>query len=263
MEPERAAASRLRLTPRDLELLAFAAEHRLVLSEQIAALLHTSVDAARARLRALSRAGVLSGEQPFQRQAACYQIRQRGLDAIGSDLRPPKRLDLRTYDHEAGAAWLWLAAGHGSFGALSEVLGERRLRSVDARPGRVDGPYGVRLGGLGPHGRERLHYPDLLLIAPDGRRIALELELSSKGRVRREKILAGYAADARIDAVLYLVRDRRIGRAIQQSARRLGIGELIHLQEARLPAVTGRASSSRAAARAGGHDRHAGAQADR
>ena len=92
----------------------------------------------------------------------------------------------------------------------------------------------MRLGGVGPGGRERLHYPDLLLIDPGGRRIAIELELSSKGRGRREKILAGYAADARVDVVLYLVRDGRIGRSIQKSARRLGIGPLVHVQRVEL-----------------------------
>jgi hypothetical protein len=110
----------------------------------------------------------------------------------------------------------------------------------------------VRLGGVGPSGRERLHYPDLLLIDPGGRRIAIELELSSKGRGRREKILAGYAADARIDVVLYLVRDRRVGRAIQASARRLGIGPLVHVQRVDFPAVgpgnAGRASERTRAA---------------
>ncbi len=96
---------------------------------------------------------------------------------------------------------------------------------------------GVRLGGTGPGGRERLHYPDLLLVTPDGRRIAVELELSAKGTARREKILAGYGADARIDAVLYLVDRPVLATAIRSSARRLGISHHVHVQWVRQPAT--------------------------
>jgi hypothetical protein len=234
---------RVRLTGRDLELLAFVAEHRLVVAEQVQALLGISGDAARARLRALTRGGLVASHRPFAGQRACYQIRSAGVDAIAGDLRPPRRLDLRTYEHELGAAWLWLAARRGTFGALREVVGERRLRSADATAEGEPPPYGVRLGGLGAGGRERLHYPDLLLITPEGRRIALELELSSKGRRRRERILAGYGADARIDAVLYLVKDRRLGTSIRESARRLGLGALVHVQQVSSPA--GRPSAGR------------------
>jgi hypothetical protein len=197
----------------------------------------------------LARAGYLTAQQAFHRRARCFQIARPGLDAIASDLRPPPRLDLRTYDHEVGGAWLWLAARTGRFGDVREVVGERRLRSLDARPERDGPPLGVRLGGTGPRGRPRIHYPDLLLVTPGGHRIALELELSSKGRVRREKILAGYGADARVDAVLYLVRDRRIGRSIQDSARRLGIGSLVHVQRVSLRADGAPPAAGRAAAR--------------
>jgi hypothetical protein len=173
------------------------------------------------------------------------------------------RIDLRCYTHDIGAAWLWIAARQGSFGPIREVLGERRLRSLDAAPDRSGPPQGVRLGGLGAHGRERLHYPDLLLVTPDGRRIGLELELSSKGRVRREKILAGYGADARIDAVLYLVGDRRIGRSIKQSARKLGTGAIVHVHQVNLPAATAGAGAARAAARIGSRERAPHAHAER
>ena len=251
--PSGARPARVRLTPRDLELLAFAAEHRLILSDHARALLGMSAEAARTRLGALSRAGHLTPQQPFHRRTRCYQISRPGLDAIASDLGPPRRLDLRSYDHEAGAAWLWLAAGAGRFGPVREVVAERRLRSLDARPERDGPPLGVRLGGAGPRGQPRIHYPDLLLITPDGRRIALELELSSKGRVRREKILAGYGADARIDAVLYLVKDRRIGRSIQDSARRLGIGALVHVQPVSLPPGPAAIATGSAAARRPAH----------
>jgi hypothetical protein len=228
------------LHDRDRELLAFVAEHRFVLPAHAAALLGVAEETASARLRSLTRAGFLIDRRVFAAAPRSYRIAQRGLDAVGSELgRPTGRVG--SYDHEIGAAWLWLAARNGAFGRMREVLAERRLRSHDASaPGRDD-PLGVRLGAAGPAGRPRLHYPDLLLVAADGRRIAIELELTAKGRTRRDGILAGYAADPRIAGVVYVVHDARVARSIQSSARRLGLGGLVQVQQ------VASATSSRAA----------------
>lgn len=232
------------LTPRDPALLGFAAQHRLILAGHAQALLGVSERAAQRRLRALLTGGYMVSRRVFAGQPSCYQISRAGLAAVGSDLAPP-RLDLGTYAHDVGLAWLWLAAARGAFGPVREILAERTLRSEDARAaaaGRACAPrdaiddssgqpYGVRLGGLGPQGRERLHYPDLLLITPDGLRVAVELELTTKGRARRDRILTGYGCDARVSAVLYLVEHAAVGRAVESSARRLGIDSLVHVQQ--------------------------------
>jgi len=240
---------RLRLTDRDQELLAFMAEHRLVKAAHVQALLGTSAAAAASRLRSLGGAGYVRAERIFNAQPAAHQITRQGLEALGSDL-PAPRIDLRCYQHDIGLAWLWLAARSGRFGPMREVIGERQMRSRDANPGRTGEPLGVRLGGVGPHGRDRLHYPDLILVTPQGRRIGVELELSAKGQVRREKILAGYGSDPRFDAVLYLVKDRAVGESLQASARRLGIASRVHVQRARFTGPAAGAPASRAAERA-------------
>ena len=229
------------LTARDLTLLDFAARHRLILGAHAQTLLGVSPGIAQRRLRALARGGFVIASRLFVGHPAYYQISRNGLAAVGSDL-PLPRQDLRAYAHDVGVAWLWLAGLRGGFGSLKEMVAERTLRSEDARaaaearrPGAsVDPlrmPWGVRLGGSGPHGHERLHYPDLLLITPHGQRIAVELELSSKGKTRRERILAGYGSDARISAVLYLVDQPSVGQAIEGSARRLGMRSLVHVQQ--------------------------------
>jgi hypothetical protein len=247
-----------RITERDRVLLAFTAAHRLVLAAQLEALLGCSGAAVSARLKTLVRAGLLSRRTLFDRQPSCYQITRDGLAVIGGRLSPP-RLDLRAYDHDVGLGWIWLAARRGSFGALADVVSERQLRSGDARRESEQAPLGVRLGGVGPSGRERLHYPDLLLHTASGQRVAVELELSSKGRTRREKILAGYAGDPRIDAVLYLVERPSLGREIASSASRLGISRLVHVQLVSRPERGGRASVARVAQRTAaiGTDRQA------
>lgn len=226
-----------RITERDRELLTFLAEHRLALAAHAQALLGISQLAAYARLRALRKAGLLVSAQPFNNHPSCYQVTREGLAAVGSDLREPRPIDLAGYRHDVGVAWLALAARAGVWGELSDVVCERRMRSHDGRLRRSElqdaepaARYGIRLGGVGPAGRERLHYPDLILVDSGGRRIAVELELTSKGRARRETILGGYAADARVDAILYLVDRKPVGKAVETSARQLGISDLVHVQ---------------------------------
>lgn len=222
----------IRLTDRDRQLLQFAASHRIVLAAQLQVLLGAAAPAVATRLRALKRAGYLGAQRPFDRQPPCYWITRRGLRAIESNL-PTPRPELGSHRHDLGIGWLWLAAHQGAYGPTRQIVSEREMRSRDGTSGRRANPFGVRLGGVGPGGRERLHYPDLLLLGPGGRRVALELELTSKGRARRERILAGYAADGRVDSVLYLVDRAATGRAIQASAARLGIAARVLVQPAR------------------------------
>lgn len=222
----------VRLTDRDRQLLQFAAQHRIVVAAHLQALLGATNAAVVTRLRALRHAGYLGAQRPFDRQARCYWITRRGLGAIESTL-PAPRPELGSHRHDLGVAWLWLAARRGAFGPVRQIVSEREMRSQDGSGVRGGNPFGVRLGGLGPGGRERLHYPDLLLVGPRGGRVALELELTSKGRARRERILSGYAADGRIDSVLYLVARSATGRAIRASASRLGISASVHVQPVR------------------------------
>jgi DNA-binding PadR family transcriptional regulator len=240
---------RAKLTDRDLELLSFASEHRLVLAAHVQALLRTSAAGAYRRLHALTAAGFLRQRVVFHQQPGCYQITSKGLAAIGSRYGPP-RFDLSCYQHDIGLAWLWLLAQRGRFGPMREVISERCLRSVDAARDRTAEPMGVRLGGFGAGGRERLHYPDLLMVAPSGHRIAVELELSPKGRARRDRILTGYAIDARIEAVLYLVDQPAIGRAVHTSAARAGISDRVYVKPMRWGTGAGVSATERAPTRA-------------
>jgi hypothetical protein len=225
--------SNLQITERDRELLEFMAAHRLVRADHVRTFLGVSARVADARLRALRKAGLVVRDVVFSRTPATHRITRDGLAAIGSSLPVPKR-DLRTYSHDLGVAWLWLAARDGAFGELRQVIPERELRSRDGVGRRSDPPLAVNVGGFGPAGQERLHYPDLLLVTPEGHRIAVELELSAKGRGRRERILEGYACDGNTDVVLYLVKDWRIGAQVQASARRLGIAPMVHVQRVRM-----------------------------
>lgn len=233
----------------DLRLLAFAAEHRLVLGAHVQALLGVSARAATRRLEALARAGYLRTDKQLA-DVRWYQIDRRGLAALGSPLGRPRNVDLATYEHDVGLGWLALAAERGAFGATRNVVSERTMRSADRRGERFAEPYGVRVPGAGPRGGDRRHYPDLLLETGTGHRVAVELELSSKGRARREEILGAYAIDARFDAVLYLVDRPTVGRAIELSAAALGIGDMVHVQRVAFGPGAGGISPGRCAERA-------------
>ena len=235
------------LTERDRRVLEFAAQQRLVLAAQVANLLGVSPATARGRLHRLSE----SGHVRFERELSgpgCYLIERPGLRAIGSRLPAPRAVNRSEYEHDIGLGWLWLGAQRGVFGRLDAVISERQMRSHDGRAEREAQPLGVRLPGVRPHGGERRHYPDLLLDCSTGHRVAVELELTPKSRVRREAILGGYAIDPRIDVVLYLVRDRSLGQAIERSAAKAGLSSLVSVQMVSTTAP-GRTDSGRAARR--------------
>ena len=139
-----AAWVRVRLTDRDLELLAFLAEHRLVLADQ-SRRCWTSPPRRRAAAAASSRAaGYLERQHAFAGEPSCYQITRKGLAVIGSrSARAPSRPAPAT-THDVGLAWLWLAARAGTFGPLREILAERQLRSRD---GSRRAPGAEPLGG--------------------------------------------------------------------------------------------------------------------
>lgn len=240
-----------RLTERDLELLSFLSEHRLALPAHAAFLLGTSSGTAASRLARLAEVRLLNRETALPGDPSWYRITRRGLAVVGSSLPTPK-LDLRSYQHDVGVAWLWLAARGGAFGPVDEILGERRLRSLDGARAPGDPALAVRLGGFGPRGHERLHYPDLVLRAADGRRIALELELTPKTRTRLETILGAYGADRRFDGVVYLVERATIARSVHNAARRLGVPDLVAIRRVR------RTAASRPASRTPVREREAG-----
>lgn len=223
--------SSTRITQRDLQLLAYVAEHGFVLAAHARAFLGAEPYR---RLRALGDAGLVRLERNAVGPAR-YSATRRGLDAVGRSYTARRRRDA-SYRHEVGAAWLWLAARAGRFGPVGQIISERAMRSHDFSRDRAGDPLGVRTLSFGRAGNPGLHHPDMLLITPQGQRIAVELELSAKGRRKLDDIISGYGLDRRIDAVLYLVENRALGERIRTSARRAGLSDLVHVQLVSLPA---------------------------
>jgi hypothetical protein len=218
---------------RDLAVLDFAAGQRFVLAVQVAALLEVTPDAAGRRLRRLRDAGYLRSDRPLRHDPAAFMATRAGLDAVGSPLGAVGGVELGLYAHDVGVAWLAIGARRGGFGDPLAIVTERQMRSADGRARRRGDPmeHGVRpLGVSGPRGGGGPHYPDLTVHTRSGHRIAIELELTTKDRRRRERILAGYAADRRWDAVVYLVREPAARAALERSARRVGASGLVQVR---------------------------------
>jgi hypothetical protein len=244
------------LTDQDELLLGFAAAHRMVLREQAQALLVLSASSAARRCSALAAAGLLAKSRPFDRGPNWFRITRAGLDSISSSLPVPDER-LGQFKHDIGLAWIEIAARRGSFGPLTGVVSERRMRSDDgvweSRRSPLDlelerPPFGIRLG-LGARGRQRIHYPDMLLDLAGGKTVAVELELTPKGPRRRDEILIAYAAEKRYAAVLYLVETPSMATSIRAAARELGISRKVHVQLVRYGSAAsgggGRAPSRR------------------
>jgi hypothetical protein len=228
-------AVRPQITEADQEVLQFLAEHRTSTGLHVAHLLGVSPETADRRLRLLSGRGYAVRDPIFEGHPPAVWITRAGLNAIESRL-PTPRLDLRGYRHDLALGWLWLAARDGAFGPLDAIHSEREMRSRDRRADRA-GPeaageprFGVGLGGVGPRGGPLRHYPDLLLHTDRGHTIALELELTPKSTRRLDGIMRGFAGDARIDKVAYLVPDARLGEKVASAARRAGIRDLVSVQ---------------------------------
>jgi hypothetical protein len=235
----------------DREMLGFAAQHRFVVTEQLAAVARIDREGADERVEWLRDAGLLSSQFHLHEQPAAHQITRLGLRTVASDLPATPAVNLSLYRHDLGLGWLMVLAQRGRFGRVSDVIGEREMRSRDGRIHPDDDVVGTRrlgivLPGEGPGGGPRVHYPDLLLVTPGGRRVAIELELSTKSPIRRERILQAYLLAPRVDAVLYLVPTRAAGRAIARSAARVGASDLVHVQNIRFPEQPGRGGDQRA-----------------
>jgi hypothetical protein len=210
------------LTDRDLGLLEFVAGHRFVLACQVMHWLGAGEVVAYRRLKGLVAGELLSYRRFFHHRPGCYQITRAGLGVIESEL-PRAQIDLRTYRHDIGVVWVYLAAVNGSCGPYERVLSERHMRAADQRREVGDESFAIPLGGYTPNGGARTHYPDVLLTRGDGSRVAVELELTLKSRRRLEAILAGYAGEPRLAHLLYFTDRPAIAQAVRETSLLVGL----------------------------------------
>jgi hypothetical protein len=177
------------LTERDLEISAWVGRLLGASAEQIGRRFHLGRTQLYRRLRVLQAYGLLRRRRLLIGRPALY---------VG----PGRRLRPASYEHALAVAELLVEREV----AGAEVITEQELRRVRAHRRVVDDSVSYE-DGRTILGCDRV--PDMAERDQSGGLVAYEIELSSKGRHRRERVLSAYAASG-YETVRWIVPDGRI-----------------------------------------------------
>lgn len=202
-----------RVTERDVAMVAWVGRQRFAEAELVARRFGMDRRNTYRRLRGLVALGLLKHRRVFHGRPGVYWATRLGLATAGVRL-PVAGVDIRTYEHDRLAVTVAVDLER-EFGREA-VRTERELRSHDARA--AEPRYGIRRRS-GRGGDQRgLHFPDLAVELE--RPLAVEIELTAKGRTRLDSIVGGYVRARHIAGVrYYLAAQARAGveRAIQRA----------------------------------------------
>ena len=226
-----------RITERDREVVRWIGRLRMATAAQVAARFELGRTVSYARLNGLVRCGLLERARIFHASPGVYLATRAGLASVDVAL-PPSRVDLRTYGHDLELSELVIELER-EFGA-HRVATEREMRATDTPVGRApaESPrFAIPLTGargqlqLTPVGHPRLHFPDCAVSLEggenQGRRIAIELERTTKGRARLRRILAGYVGSRRVAGVRYYVTSELIRARLEREVAALNAQALV------------------------------------
>jgi hypothetical protein len=186
-------------TERDREIVDWISRLGGAGAEQVARRFGMGRSRGYARLGQLVADGLLEHRQLLHRQPGLYLATAEGLRWCGLQRLGVHRVGPGGFEH----AWQLATAAVALHEQLFawRILGEREIRAEENDSDEL--LASVKLGEL-PDGRAALHRPDLALISPEGRVVAVEVELSIKSRRRLPAICRGYARARQIDRVYYL-----------------------------------------------------------
>ncbi len=188
-------------------MLGWIARFRFVDSEVLAERFGTSRQQINARVRRLEQAGLLERHAHGPMPAWTIVATSRGLAALGLPPRRPARTAVQR-EHELALAAI--VARYERMRPETTVHTERDSRRREAA---ADARYSADVTDP-KQGRSR-RWPDLVL-EDDGRRIAIELELTPKGIARLRRIVAAYRNAPWFDEIRFLTADPAISRMLQR-----------------------------------------------
>ena len=168
-----------------------------------------------ARLNQLVRGGLLEQRTLLYRKPGLYVASAEGLRWCGLARLGVYRVGPGWFTHAQEAASAAVALHTGLPGW--EILSEREIRVTESDRGEL--AASAKVGEL-PGGRPALHRPDLAAVSPEGRVLAVELELSVKAPRRLAAICRGYARARHIQRVYYLAAPaaaRAVARAVAET----------------------------------------------
>jgi hypothetical protein len=202
-------------TQRDAEIVGWLGRVGAGSAEHVMARFAMGRSRAYARLSALVQGGLLEHKQLLYRAPGLYVATAEGLRWTLLERLGVYRLGPGGVQHATELASVAVAL-HRSL-PDHEQLTEREIRVGEAE--RAELVASAKLGEL-PGGRPALHRPDLALLAPDGRTLAIEVELSVKSPRRLQAICRAYARARHLDHVHYLATSpvaRAVTRAVAET----------------------------------------------
>jgi Replication-relaxation len=189
-----------------LEQLRFLARVRVASPRQFGAAFEHDAWWAYKRIARLCDQGLADRARPLREFPAAVWATPAGLAAVGLARSRPPRLSLDRLAHDLAVTELLLELGRTPRVC---VLTERELWREQGRPGGIPVAGGRSAGSA-------THCPDLV-VEVGGRRWAVEIEFSAKGRERLRRILAAYRGSD-YTGVVYYVREPALARAISRLA---------------------------------------------
>lgn len=186
----------MQLTERDVNLLTWINGFGFVTVPQIARRWQTGVPFVYRRLKKLRDADFVIHERLLYGEHGHYRVSTKGVKHCDHSLPALRKVRLATYKHDLAVVDLAqdLQDQH-----QSEFITERMVRQQL---------------GQGNRGRTG-HLPDGILAHNDDHHIAIELELSNKGRARRNKILSHYVRDLSYKEVWYFCGSDDVRSSVQ------------------------------------------------
>jgi hypothetical protein len=168
-----------------------------------------------ARLASLVAGGLLEQRTLLYRKPGLYVATAEGLRWRGLERLGVYRVSPGGFEHAEHVASVAVALHRGFPGW--EVLSEREIRIGESDRGEL--LASARVGEL-PGGRAALHRPDLAVVSPEGRVLAIEVELSVKASRRLAAICRGWARARHVGHVYYLAAPaaaRAVTRAVGET----------------------------------------------
>ena len=173
----------IQITERDVTLLRWINRSGYVTTPLVVAYWRVDKSTAYKRLRKLVLHGYLIHEPIFHGMPGIYRVSALGVQMSGSVLPPLRAVNKGTYRHDLMVTALSLSLLK-QFGG--QYISERLLRHKKGQR------------GVGQFG----HVCDGVLVLPD-KHVAIEVELSKKGKRRREQIFRYYLKNFEYQAVWY------------------------------------------------------------
>lgn len=185
-EEETKKTKKMRMTEKDLEMMRWINARGSANASQISQAFNGHLKVIYRRLRFLTQEGFLKYYALFRDLPGAWALTEQGVDLCDSEL-PPAAISFGRLRHDKFLVDLEI-----DLFAQFDVIEWKTERVLRKNAGHQ---------GVGQRG----HIPDGVMILDDGRRIAVELELSTKGEERLRKIMQQYEADSFHDEIWYFV----------------------------------------------------------